>query len=190
MTGDEITRKLQAWLQGDRSALDQLLPFLTANMRAIARRMPKAGPTLNTTALVNEAWMRLAGADFLPSDREHFLAVVARAMRQILIDHARGRLRAKRGAGAVRVTLDNNSVLTDAQIEQALMIDELLDRLETEHPRRCRVFEMRFFAGFSVAEIAEALALSENTIISDYRLACAWLRTQFGISPMNRDAMK
>ena len=190
MTGDEITRRLQAWLQGDRAVLDELLPFLMANMRAIARRMPKAGPTLNTTALVNEAWIRLAGANFAPNDRKHFLALIARAMRQILIDHARGRLREKRGAGAVHATLDDTVALTEAQIDQTLIIDELLNKLESEHSRRCKIFEMRFFGGFSVEEIAEGLDLSENTIISDYRLACAWLRTQFGASQISHGAKR
>ena len=162
MTDDEITRKLQAWLKGEQGVVDELSPFLVANMRAIAHRMARQGPTLNTTALVNETWLRLAGADVAPNDREHFLSLVARAMRQIIIDHARGRLRLKRGGGAIRVTLDENSGLTEPQIEQLLMIDDLLDRLEKESPRRRRIFELRFFGGFSVEEVAETLHLWPN----------------------------
>lgn len=89
MTGIDITRKLQAWSNGDQSALDDLLPFMLASMRAIARRMSKSGNTLNTTALVNEGWLRLAASDSKPSDGQHFFALIARGMRQILIDHAR-----------------------------------------------------------------------------------------------------
>ena len=179
MTGVEITRKLQEWCHGDLSALDELMPFMLANMRAIARRIPKNGLTLNTTALVNETWMRLAGADLEISDREHFLALVARAMRQIVIDHARAWQRSKRGGGAVQITLADDTGLTEPQFEQLVQIDEMLERLESDHPRRCRIFEMRFFAGFSVEEVAQSLGVSENTVIRDFRLACAWLRFHF-----------
>ncbi len=183
MVGEDITRKLQAWLKGDAAVVDELLPFLVANLRALARRIPKSGETLNTTALVNETWLRLAQAKIEPKDREHFLAVVARAMRQILIDHARAQLRVKRGGGAVRATLEDDAALTEPQIEQLLLIEELLEKLERENPRRCRVFEMRFFGGFAVDELAGILHVSENTVIRDYRLACAWLRFHLAISP-------
>jgi RNA polymerase sigma factor (TIGR02999 family) len=152
------------------------MPFLLGNLRAIARRLNKSSPTLNTTALVNEAYLRLAGAGFEANDREHFLALVARAMRQILIDHARAQRRLKRGGGAEQVTLTESTALADAEIEQLIAIDEVLDALGREHPRRRRIFEMRFFAGLSVEELAQTLHLSENTVIRDYRLACAWLR--------------
>jgi RNA polymerase sigma factor (TIGR02999 family) len=175
MAAGEITRSLRAWGQGDDSALEILMPFVITNLRAIARRMQKPGATLNTTALVNEAYLRLAGG-FEANDREHFLALVARAMRQILVDHARAQRRLKRGGGAGKATLTEASVLTDPQIEQILAIDELLDALAREHPRRRRVFEMRFFAGIPVEEAAETLGISENTVIRDYRLACVWLR--------------
>lgn len=183
MTSSEITRKLQAWSKGDPSALDEVLPFLLGSLRAVARRMPKRGGTLNTTALVNETYLRLAGADLEPSNREHFLALIARAMRQILIDHARGRNRLKRGAGFVQATLTENMTLTEPRIEELLAINELLDRLERENSRRCRIFEMRFFAGLTVKEIAEALHVAERTVIRDYRLACAWLRFHFEAAP-------
>lgn len=145
--------------------------------------MPKRGLTLNTTALVNEAWLRFAGINLELSDREHFVSLVARAMRQILVDHARTQQRLKRGAGAARVTLTESSALTESQVEELVVIDELLERLENENPRRCRIFEMRFFSGFSVEEIAEALRVSGNTVIRDYRLACAWLRFHFAGFP-------
>jgi RNA polymerase sigma factor (TIGR02999 family) len=180
MTDGEITRKLQAWSRGDGSAVEELLPFLVANMRVVARRMPKRGRTLNTTALVNEAWLRLAGANIEFSDREHFLAIVARAMRHILTDHARAQQALKRGGGIAPATLAEDVELTDSQIEQLLIIEDLLEHLESENPRRCHIFEMRFFAGFSVEELAQALSVSENTVIRDYRLACAWLRSHFG----------
>lgn len=173
---------------GDHSALDSVLPAVLANLRLIARRLPKQGSTLSTTALVNEAWLRIAAADSEVSDREHFFALAARSMRQVLIDHARTCHRQKRGGGAPQVTLTDESGLTDTQIEQLLIIDDLLDRLETEQPRRCRVFEMRFFAGFSVDEVAKDLKVSNNTVIREYRLACAWLRFHFDNSAQSSGA--
>lgn len=189
-TGVDITQKLRAWSAGDRSALDDLLPFLLANMRAIARRISKRGLTLETTALMNEAWLRLEGAGLHPSDREHFLALLARLMRHIVIDHARTRRRLKRGGGASAVTRHEYEELTEQRIDLLFAINDLLDRLEKEYPRRCRIFEMRFFGGYSVAELAEALSLSENTIIRDHRLACAWLRFHFEPRPMAREAAR
>lgn len=188
LTSGDLTKLLRAWRQGDRSALDPVLPVVLANLRAIARRIPRQGSTLNTTALVNEAWLRIAGADSEISDREHFFALAARAMRQILIDHARTCQRQKRGGGAVQVTLTDAAPLTDTQIEQLLIIDDLLEHLEKEQPRRCRIFEMRFFAGFSVEELARELEVSENTVIRDYRLACAWLRLHFNDAGLSRGA--
>lgn len=185
MTSSDITKRLQEWSKGDRSALEAVLPFLLGNLRAAARRLPKRGETLNTTALVNEAYLRLAGADLEPANREHFLAIIARAMRQILIDHARGQNRLKRGGGFVRATLTEDMKLTEPRIEELLVINELLEHLEAENPRRCRIFEMRFFAGLTVEEIATALAVAERTVIRDYRLACAWLRFHFEASPAN-----
>jgi RNA polymerase sigma factor (TIGR02999 family) len=120
------------------------------------------------------------GTDGEANDREHFLALVARAMRQILIDHARSQRCLKRGGGIARVTLAESTLLMDAQVEKLLAIDELLDALGREYPRRLRVFEMRFFAGVSVEEAARSLQVSENSIIRDYRLACAWLRFHLG----------
>lgn len=175
----EITRKLRAWREGDEAARDELLPFILANMRAIARRLPKDGQTLNTTSLVNETWIRLSSMDSEPGDREHFLATIARAMRHILIDHARTRQRIKRGGGVAPVTLREDLELSGSQLEELLIIDDLMSELERHHARRKRIFEMRFFGGFSVEELAQALNLSENTIIRDYRLACAWLRFHF-----------
>lgn len=188
MTSEDITGRLQAWGKGDRSALDDVLPFLISNMRAIARRLPKSGATLNTTALVNETYLRLAGADLDPSSREHFLALIARAMRQILIDHARAQHRLKRGGDLIRAELTEDMGLTQPRIEQLLVIGELLDRMEMANPRRCHLFEMRFFAGLTVEEIAEALQVSERTVIRDYRLACAWLRFHFDVSPVDARA--
>ena len=182
MTSGDITQQLRSWGQGDDAALEALLPFMIANLRAISARLNKRGSTLNTTALVNEAYLRLAGAGFEANDREHFLALAARAMRQILVDHARAQHRLRRGGGAVQVTLTDSAALTDPRIEQLLAIDEVLDALGREHPRRRRIFEMRFFAGLTVEELAKELHVSENTIIRDYRLACAWLRFQLEAS--------
>src|SRR5262252_8328905 len=129
MTSGEITRGLRAWGQGDDSVLDELMPFMLANLSAIARRMRKHGSTLNTTALVNETYLRLEGAGFETNDREHFLALVARAMGQILVDHARAQRRLKRGGGGAQVTLTESTALTDPQIDELLAIQDLLDGL-------------------------------------------------------------
>ncbi len=176
----EITQLLRAWDEGDRSALNHLMPFVLGHMRGIARRMWKGGgaSALDTTALVHETYMRLAEAGFEANDREHFLSLVARIMRQILVDHARSRRRQKRGGGAALVTLSEANGLTNSQIEELLAIEELLGMLESKHARRSRIFQMRFFGGFSVEEIAAAYNISANTVIRDYRLACAWLRLQ------------
>ncbi|MCC7155961.1 MAG: sigma-70 family RNA polymerase sigma factor [Bryobacterales bacterium] len=188
MLSGDITKKLQAWSNGDRSAYEEVLPLLLDDMRAIARRMAKPGSTLNTTALVNETYLRLARSASGVSSREHFLSLVARAMRQILIDHARTQNRLKRGGGSLKVTLTEDLELTQPRIALLLEIDQLLDRLEDDNPRRCRIFEMRFFAGLAVEEIAAFLGMSERTVVRDYRLACAWLRFHFETPPPNQGA--
>jgi len=181
----EITTLLKAWRQGDRGALDRLTPLVYDQLRKLAggyiRRETGEGH-LDATGLVHEAYVRLVDgriADW--QDRAHFFAVCARTMRRILVDAARARATAKRGGGLHRVDNDSTLMLErmpDASSERAAEICALDDALETLaklDPRRAQVVEMRFFAGLTVEETAQALAVSEQTVVRDWRLARAWL---------------
>lgn len=177
----EITPLLRQWGHGDRSSLDRLMVVFMPHLRLIAHRhfAKRNGHLLQTTALVNELYLRLARNSPQVQDREHMVALASRIMRQVLIDHAREQLRQKRGDGARRVSLEAaTTVLSDCQTEQVTAIDGALDLLEAEDERKCRVFEMRFFGGFTVPEIAGALDVSENTVIRDWAFSCAWLRSR------------
>jgi len=135
-----------------------------------------AGNSLQATALVNEAYLRLAGAQAVPwRDRKHFMAVAARAMRRILVDHARARRYQKRGGDAVRVTFDETLPVPVAPRQDFVALDEALDELATFDERKSRVIELRFFGGLSVAETASVLEVSPDTVMRDWRLAKAWL---------------
>ncbi|NNF26891.1 MAG: sigma-70 family RNA polymerase sigma factor [Gemmatimonadetes bacterium] len=166
----------------DRSeATDRLLPVVYEELRALARarlRDERAGHTLETTALVNEAYLRLVGGDGPPwSGRAHFFHAAARAMRQILVDHARSRNRIKRGAGMSPVSLDEARAQADeSDPDEILAVDQALRRLEMEDPRAADVVHLRYYAGLSVKETAQALALSERTVLREWAYAKAWLR--------------
>jgi RNA polymerase sigma-70 factor (ECF subfamily) len=135
-----------------------------------------AGNSLQATALVNEAYLRLVGAQAVPwRDRNHFMAVAARAMRRILVDHARARRYQKRGGDAVRVTFDETLPVPVAPRQDFVALDEALDELATFDERKSRVIELRFFGGLSVAETASVLEVSPDTVMRDWRLAKAWL---------------
>jgi RNA polymerase sigma factor (TIGR02999 family) len=175
--------------RGNRAALDRLVPLVYEELRAVASRQlahERPGHTLQTTALVHEAFLKLAGMDRLEwQNRAHFFAVAARLMRQILIDHALRRGAQKRGAGAVQVPLDERalSVVTDgdaagAAFDSLLALEDALQRLEATDARQGRVVECRFFAGMTIEETAEALAVSPGTVKRDWRLARAWLNRE------------
>lgn len=153
-------------------------------LKALARRVRagRAGETLNTTALVNEAWLKLAaGQGVWWKDREHFFAVAARAMRQILVDSARRRTASKRGgAGRWLVSLDEGRERAPVRPEQLLALDEALTRLAAIDPRRAEVVEQRYFAGLSVPETARVLGISTATVERDWRTARAWLAVELG----------
>jgi RNA polymerase sigma-70 factor (ECF subfamily) len=135
-----------------------------------------AGHSLQATALVNEAYLRLVGAQAVPwRDRNHFMAVAARAMRRILVDHARARRYQKRGGDAVRVTFDETLPVPVAPRQDFVVLDEALDELATFDERTSRVIELRFFGGLSVAETASVLEVSPDTVMREWRLAKAWL---------------
>lgn len=170
-----VTVLLGAARDGDRRALDRLLPLVYDDLRAVAEREMRreaAGHTLQPTALVHEAFLRLTGAAGSASDRAHFLAIAARAMRQVLVDHARRRSAAKRGGGLAPATLTDGIGDGPLNAEEILALDRALETLD---PRQRQVVECRFFAGMEETEIATALGLSERTVRRDWAKARAWL---------------
>jgi RNA polymerase sigma factor (TIGR02999 family) len=177
----EITRLLAEWSKGDRDALERLTPLVQAELRRIARRQmsrERPGHTLQATALVNEAYLRLAGHDgFEWQDRLHFFAVCAQVMRHVLIDHARARERGKRGGGAVQVSLDGVTVVAEGRSLDLLALDEALSSLETHDPQKGRIIELRYFAGLTIEETAELLGVAPVTVRREERRARAWLHS-------------
>ncbi len=172
-----ITRILAA--AGDANPLDTLMPLVHADLRRLARaqrsRM-EPGETLSTTALVNEAYLKLRRADY-PNlqDREHFFSLVARAMRQILIDHARSRLSERRRMDVVRIELEERPESDAIELQRLLEIDSAVSELEKQHPRLAQVVMFRYFAGYSAAETAGLLDVTERTVNRDWQKARAFL---------------
>jgi len=180
----EITELLEQWSGGNQSALDRLYPLVYEELRRLARSYMKRehkGHTLQTTALINEAYVRLVDQHNVHwQNRSHFFAISAQIMRRILVDHARRYLQAKRGGGALRVSLDEVMIVASERSEEVLMLDEALGNLARVDPRRCQVVELRYFAGLNNEEIASVLKISENTVMRDWNLARAWLYQQLG----------
>jgi len=176
---EEITLLLLKWSKGDSDALERLMPMIYPELRRIARRYMRRenpGHTLQTSALINEAYVRLVDQQAVEwQDRAHFFAVAARVMRNILIDHARKYAYAKRGAGATHVALDDVAVFKQERASEFVALDEALDGLERIDPRKARIVEMRFYGGLTVEETAEAMKLSSITIKREWRTARAWL---------------
>jgi RNA polymerase sigma factor (TIGR02999 family) len=169
---------LIAWGQGDKEALEQLVPLVHRELHRIARgcmRGERAGHSLQATALVNEAYLRLVGVQQVDwQNRVHFLAVSARLMRRILVDFARSKRYQKRGGGAEQVTLDE-ALLVNEPGRDLVALDDALEALAKMDQRKAQVVEMRFFGGLSVEETAAALKISPETVMRDWRLAKAWL---------------
>jgi RNA polymerase sigma factor (TIGR02999 family) len=180
----EITRLLEDWHRGNQAALDKLLPLVYGELHRLARsymRRERPDHTLQTTALVHEAYLRLAGlGNARPENRIHFFAAAAQVMRHILVDHARGRQRAKRGSGVPAVTLDEAAVLSESRADELLAVNDALISLTALDQRKGRVFELRYFGGMSVEEAAEALQISPTTVARDWRMAKAWLSREIG----------
>lgn len=176
---EEITGLLQAWSDGDQAALDQLLPLVYAELHRLAKRYmgrEHAGHTLQTSALVNEAYLRLVDAPGVHwQNRTHFFAVSAQIMRRILVDFARSRQNLKRGGGARQVTLDERFVASPESGADLLALDEALGRLAVLNPRQSQVVELRYFGGLNEEEVAEVLKVSPRTVRHDWSLARAWL---------------
>lgn len=179
---NEITQLLINWSNGDKSALDALIPLVDAELRRLARHyMARESPghTLQTSALINEAYIRLIEQQSMQwQNRAHFFGVAAQVMRHILIDHARSHCYAKRGGGGRQVPLDEVMVVNDQRAEELVALDDALKALATLDPRKSQIIELRFFGGLSIAETAEALKISPITVTREWRSARAWLRRE------------
>jgi RNA polymerase sigma-70 factor, ECF subfamily len=179
---DQVTQLLDAWSNGDQTALDKLMPLVYEELRRKARYFMRAqapGHTLQTTALIHEAFLKLVQhPEKHWQNRAHFLAVASQAMRHILVDHARSRQCDKRGGAMQMVSLDEGAVVSVEAADELVALDDALNRLEALDPRKSRVVEMRYFGGLKVEEIAEVLKVSADTVIRDWRLAKTWLRRE------------
>ena len=175
----DVTALLRAWGQGDQAALERLVPLVEPELHRIARRCmagERAGHSLQATALVNEAYLRLVDVQRVNwQDRAHFLAMSARLMRRVLVDAARAKGYQKRGGGAVKVTLDEALVPSAEPAIDLVALNDALEALAAFDERKSRVVEMRFFGGLSVEESAAVLDVSVDTVMRDWKLAKAWL---------------
>jgi RNA polymerase sigma factor (TIGR02999 family) len=185
----DITGLLKAWAGGDPQALEKLMPLVYDELRRVARaymRRQRVGQTLQTTALANEAYLRLVGAEGLGChDRAHFFAVAAQMMRRILVDATRARRAAKRDAGTLRVTLNDQLAIFAGRDTNLLALDDALTTLARRDARKARVVELRFFGGLSVEETGAVLKISPPSVLRDWRLAKAWLARELGRSEVH-----
>ena len=185
----EITRLLVAWGEGDESALERLTPLVYEELRRLAHHYmgrERPGHTLQTTALVNEAYVRLIDWKNVHwQNRAHFFGVSAQLMRRILVDFARARGYAKRGGGALAVTLDKAALVSNDKGADIVALDEALVALSELDARQSRVVELRFFGGLSIEETAEVLKVSPGTVRRDWSLARAWLHRELSKSVMS-----
>jgi RNA polymerase sigma factor (TIGR02999 family) len=183
----DVTQLLAAWRGGDEAALARLIPLVYAELRRVASarlRHEAANHTLQTTALVHEAYVRLVGLERMTlRDRTHFFAMAARLMREILVDHARRRGALKRGGGLTVLGLDEVASVAESAIVDLLALDEALTELGALDERLCRVVELRYFAGLNIAETADALDVSAATVERDWTVSKAWLRQRLSSLP-------
>jgi RNA polymerase sigma-70 factor (ECF subfamily) len=174
-----VTGLLLAWGKGDEAAFQRLVPLVERELHRIAKRCmagERAGHSLQATALVNEAYLRLIDAQQVRwQDRAHFLAMSARLMRRILVDWARSKQYQKRGGGALKVTMDEGLALADERGHDLVALDDALEALAKFDERKSKVIELRFFGGLSVEETAAVLSVSVDTVMRDWKLAKAWL---------------
>ena len=175
----EITQLLLAWGNGDEMALEKLMPLVYGELRRMARRYmnhQRPGHTLQTTALVNEAYLRLIDSSQVRwQDRAHFFAVSAQLMRRILVDFARARTNLKRGGGAQQLSLEEAREVSNERAAELVALDDALKTLAEMNPRQCRIVELRYFGGLTEEETAEVMKISERTVRRDLSLARAWL---------------
>jgi len=176
---NEVTRLLLNWNNGDRAALDQLVPLVYDELRRLAHhymRQERDGHTLQTTALVNEAYVRLIDQHSVQwQDRAHFFAIAAKMMRRILVDYARSRRYAKRGGEARQVSFDESAIISLEKGAEMVAVDEALNDLATRDARKSKIVELRFFGGLNIEETAEVMGISPTTVQREWRSAKAWL---------------
>jgi RNA polymerase sigma factor (TIGR02999 family) len=180
---NSITRLLLEWRRGDAGALDRLLPLVYEELRSLAGRYMKGerpGHTLQATAVVHEAFTRLINMDVDWQDRAHFFAVAARCMRRVLVDHARARLRDRRGAGATPVSLDEALLVTPPPSLDLVALDASLDRLSAFDADKARAVELIYFGGLSYEEAGTVLGIAPSTVHREVTIARAWLRRDLG----------
>jgi len=179
---DEITGLLLDWGNGDKAALDRVIPLVYQELRRLAHsqmRRERAGDTLQTTALINEAYLRLVDyARVRPRDRAHFLAIAAQAMRRILIERARHRRSAKRGSGGQKVSLDEVADVSNEQAADLVALDEALTNLAAFDSRKAQIVELKYFGGMTIEETAEVLEVSTPTVERDWQMAKIWLHRE------------
>ncbi len=178
----QVTQLLQAWSRGEDAALQELLPLVHQELHRLARRYmfgERPGRTLQTTALVNEAYLRLLGSRKVNwQDRAHFFAISAQLMRRILVDFARERISQKRGGGVQKIVFDEALMGLPERGRDLVALDDALNVLAGVDPRKSKVVELRYFGGLSVEETAEVLKVSPDTVLRDWRLAKAWLKRE------------
>lgn len=174
-----ITKRLLEWGRGDKSAFDDVIPLVERELHRLAHHYmsrERPGHTLQTTALVNEAYLRLVGQNNVDwQSRSHFYAIAAQMMRRILVDYARSRLYEKRGGGAVHVSLEKANIVSNQKTAELTELDEALKELEAIDPRQARVVELRFFGGLTIGETAEVMEISADTVKREWSTAKAWL---------------
>jgi RNA polymerase sigma factor (TIGR02999 family) len=185
-SAENVTKMLRDWRNGDQEALEQLIPVVYDELhRQAARylRREHPGHTLQTTALIHEAYLRLINQQNIEwQNRAHFYAIAARLMRQILVDHARRRQATKRGGSDIKVPLEEAMVISPGENVDLVALDEALTRLAAIDPQQSRIVELRYFSGLSVEETAEVLGVSSRTVNRDWNVAKAWLRQQISES--------
>lgn len=178
----EVTQLLVAWRNGDEGARDELMPLVYHELHRLAHQYmsrERPGHTLQTSALVNEAFLRLADQkDVQWQNRAHFIGIAGQMMRRILVDYARNRGYAKRGGGAIQVSLDEELIVSDERSAEVVALDDALQSLARLDERKSRLVELRFFGGLSIEETAEVLGVSPGTVMRDWTLAKAWLRRE------------
>ena len=179
---DDITDLLVGWGRGEKAALDRVIPIVYEELRRLAHRQmrrERAGDTLQTTALINEAYLRLVDyARVRPRDRAHFYAIAAQAMRRILIDRARSRHSAKRGSGAQKLSLDEVGNISDGRSADLVVLDEALTNLAAIDPRKAQIVELKYFGGMTIEEAASVLGVSTPTVERDWHTAKIWLHRE------------
>jgi len=191
--GGDVTQLLRAMTNGEPAAVDRLLPLVYAELHRLAAaymRRERQDHTLQPTALINEAYLRLAGEDVNWQNREHFIGVAANVMRRVLVDYARAHKAEMRGGGLRRVELDEGVAISAERSEEVLSLDEALNRLMELNPRQARVVELRYFGGLSVEQIASILAIAPRSVKRDWALARIWLFQQLRVNPEQGEDQK